>query len=54
MLNILSNLENCMIFKIYNQKSQDKDKKVTVERKLTTIDISEKAIICKDFNTHYL
>ena len=42
-----------MIFNIYNEKSQDENQKYTMERKLTTINISEKAIICEDFNAHY-
>ena len=53
MLNILLNVENFMIFNIYNEKFQDEDQKYTVKRKLTTIDISKKAIICEDFNVHH-
>ena len=53
MLDILSNIENFRILNIYNEKSQNKNQEYTVERKLTTIDISEKAIICEDFNAHY-
>ena len=52
-LEISSNVKNFMIFNIYNEKSQDEDQKYIVERKLATIDISEKAIICEDFNAHY-
>ena len=54
MLNILSNVQNFIMFKIYNEKSQDEDPKYTVEQNLKTIDISEKAIICENFNAHYL
>ena len=53
MLNISSNVENFMIFNTYNEKAQDENQKYTVKRKLTTIDISEKAIICEDFNSHH-
>ena len=52
-LDILSNIENFIIFNIYNEKSQDENRECTIERKLTWINISEKAIICEDFNTHY-
>ena len=51
-LKIASNIENFMIFNIYNEKSQDKNQEYTIERKLTSIDIFEKAIICEDFNAH--
>ena len=54
MLNIASNIENFTIFNIYNEKIQDENREYTVERKLTFIDISEKTIICEDFNAHYL
>ena len=53
MLNISSNVEDFMIFNIYNEKSQDENQKYTVERTLTLIDILEKAIICEDFNAHH-
>ena len=53
MLNLLLNVENFMIFNIYNEKSQDEDQKYKVERKLTSIDISEKLIICENFNAHH-
>ena len=52
-LNILSNIENFMIFNIYNEKCQNENQEYTIERKLTSIDISEKAIICGDFNAHH-
>ena len=42
-----------MIFNIYNEKSQGENQDYTVERKLTSIDIPEKAIICGDFNIHH-
>ena len=52
-LDISSNIENFMIFNIYNEKCQDESQEYTIERKLTSIDISEKAIICGDFNAHH-
>ena len=52
-LDISSNIENFMIFNIYNEKCQDENQEYTIERKLTSIDISEKAIICEDFNAHH-
>ena len=52
MLEITSNIEDFMIFNIYNEKSQDENQEYTIERKLTSIDIFEKAIICEDFNAH--
>ena len=42
-----------MIFNIYNEKFQDEDQKYPVEQKLTTMDISEKANLCEDFNAHH-
>ena len=53
MLNILSNVENFIIFNIYDEKSQDENQNYIVARKLTSIDISKKAIICEDFNAHH-
>ena len=53
MLDILSNVENFIIFNVYDEKSQDENQDYTVERKLTSIDIPEKAIICGDFNAHH-
>ena len=52
-LDISSNVENFIIFNVYNEKSHDKNQNYTVEQKLTSIDISEKAIICEDFNAHH-
>ena len=42
-----------MIFNIYNEKSQNENREYSIERKLTSIDISEKKIICEDFNAHH-
>ena len=53
-LNISSNVKNFMIFNIYNEKSQKKNQEYIVEQKLTSIDVSEKAIIFEDFNAHHL
>ena len=53
MLDISSNVENFIIFNIYNEKKQKEDQKYTIERKLILLDILEKAIICEDFNPHY-
>ena len=53
MLNILSNVENFIIFNVYKEKSQNENSNYTVERKLTSIDISKKAIICEDSNVHH-
>ena len=44
-LDISSNVENFIIFIVYNEKSQDENQDYTVERKLTSIDIPAKAII---------
>ena len=54
MLNILSNIENFMIFIINDEKSPDKNRKYTIKRKITSTDISKKASICEGFNAHYL
>ena len=53
MLDISSNVENFIIVHVYNGKSQDENQNYTAERKLTSIDIPEKAIICGDFNVHH-
>ena len=53
MMKILSNIENFTIFNIYNEKSQHENREYTVKRKLTFIDISEKTIICENFNAHH-
>ena len=50
MLNISSNVKNFIIFNVYNEKYQDENQSYAVERKLTSIDIPEKAFICEDFN----
>ena len=52
-LNISSNVENFMIFNIYNEKNQKEDQEYTIERKLIFLNIFEKAIICEDFNAHH-
>ena len=52
-LDISSNTKDFLILNIYNEKSQEKNQKYTIERKLTSIDILEKAIICGDFNAHH-
>ena len=52
-LDILSNVENFMIFNIYNEKNQEDDQEYTIERKSILLDIFEKAIICEDFNAHH-
>ena len=51
-LDISSNIENFMIFNVYNEKNQGENQEYTVERKLISLDISEKAIICENFNAH--
>ena len=38
---------------VYNEKSEDENQKYTVKRKLTSIKILEKTIICEDFNAHH-
>ena len=53
MLDISSNVENFIIFNVYNEKSQGQNQDFTVKRKLTSIDIPEKAIICGDFNAQH-
>ena len=53
MLDISSNVENFMIFNIYNENFRDENQSYTIERKLTSIDISEKTIICEDLNAHH-
>ena len=52
-LDISSNVENFIIFNVYNEKSQGENQDYTVKRKLTSIDIPRKAIICGDFNAHH-
>ena len=42
-----------LIFNIYNKKSQEENQEYIVDRKLTSIEISEKAIICENFNAHH-
>ena len=53
MLDISSNVENFMIFNIYDEKNQEKNQKYTIERKLILLDIFEKAIIYEGFNAHH-
>ena len=53
MFDILSDVENVMIFYIYNEKNQKEDQKYTIKRKMIFLDIFEKAIICKEFNAHH-
>ena len=53
MLNIASNIENLMVFNIYNEKNQEENQKYMIKRKLIRLDISEKVIICEDFYAHY-
>ena len=53
-LDISLNIKNFMIFNIYNKKDQDENQEYTIEQRLTSIDISEKAIICEKFNAHHL
>ena len=53
MLDLSSNVENFMIFNIYNEKNREENQKYTIERKLIVLDIFEKVIICENFNTHY-
>ena len=52
-LDISSNTKDFLIFNIYNEKSQGENQKYTIERKLTWINILQKAIICEDFNAHH-
>ena len=53
MLDISSNVKNFIIFNVCNKKVQNENQDYTVERKLTSVDISEKAIICGDSNVHH-
>ena len=53
MLDILLNVENLMIFNIYNEKNQEENQEYTIERKLILLDIFQKAILCEDFNAHH-
>ena len=39
---------------VYNEKNQGENQKYTIERKLISLDISKKAIICENFNAHNL
>ena len=43
-----------MTFNVYIGKNQEENQKYTIERKLSSLNIFEKAIICEDFNAHYL
>ena len=48
-------IENCMIYNIYNEKNQlsSTSNKYTVDRSLIKIELSSNSIICGDFNAHH-
>ncbi len=49
-----TNIENFTVFNVYNKKSQkSSSEKYTIERKLTTINLTKNSIICEDFNAHH-
>ncbi len=54
-LNILkTNIENFTILNVYNEKSQKSNSdEYTIERKLTSIELTKNSIICDDFNAHH-
>ena len=49
-----NDLPNLLIFNVYNEKQiGSEDHEHTVERKLSTVELSARAIICGDFNAHH-
>ena len=48
-------IENCMIYNIYNEKNQlsSTSNEYTVDRSLIKIELSSNSIICGDFNAHH-
>jgi flagellar hook-basal body complex protein FliE len=49
-----TNIENFIVLNVYNEKNQkSSSEEYTIERKLTTIDLTKNSIICEDFNVHY-
>ena len=48
-------IENCMIYNIYNEKNQlsSTSNEYTVDRSLIKIELSSNSIICDDFNAHH-
>ena len=49
-----NDLPNLLIFNVYNGKQiGSEDHEYTVERKLSTIELPARAIICGDFNAHH-
>ncbi len=49
-----TNIENFSILNVYNEKSQKSNSyKYTVERKLTTIELTQNSLVCGDFNAHH-
>ena len=53
-LDISSNVENVILFNVYNEKNQGEDQEYTIKRKLILLCFPEKALICGDFNAHHL
>ncbi len=49
-----TNIENFSIINVYNEKCQKQNSnEYTIERKLTSIELSRNSIICGDFNAHH-
>ena len=47
-------LENLTIINVYNEKNQKTDSnEYTIERSLSSINLTENSIICEDFNAHH-
>ena len=50
----INDLPNLLIFNVYNEKQiGSENHKYTVERKLSTVELPARAIICGDFNAHH-
>ena len=53
-IHIPTDLPNLLIFNVYNEKQiGSEDHEYTVERKLSTVELPARAIICGDFNAHH-
>ena len=50
----INDLPSLLMFNVYNEKQiGSEDYEYTVERKLSTVELPARAIICGDFNAHH-
>jgi hypothetical protein len=49
-----TNIENFFVLNVYTEKSQKLNSdEFTIDRKLTTIELTKNSIVCEDFNAHH-